>query len=175
MVRRRSMPEMREGGVNVTPLIDIVMCLIIFFMLVAKIGVATGADETIVPPETLLGSRIEDMGNTLTLNVRDPAKVEQDRAAAANERPAPLPEFRREQPTVTAIVEGGTEPRPLWVSSPSGDRELARVLRAVVEKNANLRIIIRADFDIEYRLLEQVLMACAEARVKDYNFETKSP
>ena len=41
-MKKHSMPEMKEGGVNVTPLIDIVMCLIIFFMLVAKIGVTKG-------------------------------------------------------------------------------------------------------------------------------------
>ena len=43
-MKKRRMPDMKEGGVNVTPLIDIVMCLIIFFMLVAKIGVTSGAD-----------------------------------------------------------------------------------------------------------------------------------
>ena len=41
-MKKHLMPEMKEGGVNVTPLIDIVMCLIIFFMLVAKIGVSRG-------------------------------------------------------------------------------------------------------------------------------------
>ena len=69
-MRRNRMPDMKEGGVNVTPLIDIVMCLIIFFMLVARIGVSTGADSTIAVPDTIRGSRIDDLGNTLTLNVR---------------------------------------------------------------------------------------------------------
>src|SRR3954464_3902492 len=69
-MKKHKMPEMKEGGVNVTPLIDIVMCLIIFFMLVAKIGVTSGADPHIKPPSTLLGAKIEDMGNTFTLNVR---------------------------------------------------------------------------------------------------------
>lgn len=63
------MPEIREGGVNVTPLIDVVMCLIIFFMLVAKIGVDTGADRNIDIPTSILGTDIKDMGNTLVLNV----------------------------------------------------------------------------------------------------------
>ena len=67
---RRGMPEIKEGNVNVTPLIDIVMCLIIFFMLVAKIGVDTGADRRITIPESLQGLDIGDMGNTLTLNVQ---------------------------------------------------------------------------------------------------------
>ncbi len=63
------MPDIRESGVNVTPLIDIVMCLIIFFMLVAKIGVDTGADRNIDIPTSILGTDIKDMGNTLVLNV----------------------------------------------------------------------------------------------------------
>jgi biopolymer transport protein ExbD len=53
-MRQHRMPAIREGGVNVTPLIDIVMCLIIFFMLVAKIGVDTGADRNIDIPTSIL-------------------------------------------------------------------------------------------------------------------------
>src|SRR5215813_6805895 len=67
-MRRRRMPDIKEGGVNVTPLIDVVMCLVIFFMLVAKIGVTTGA-EPMTLPASILGADIKDMGNTLTLNV----------------------------------------------------------------------------------------------------------
>src|SRR6187455_3217371 len=82
-MKKHSMPEMKEGGVNVTPLIDIVMCLIIFFMLVAKIGIDTGADSKIAIPASILGTDIKDLGNTLTLNVQ---------AGAA------------QQPLVTALV-----------------------------------------------------------------------
>src|SRR3954463_14917862 len=69
-MKKHHMPEMKEGGVNVTPLIDVVMCLIIFFMLVAKIGVSTGADPTITIPATRLGKELKDPGQALTLNVR---------------------------------------------------------------------------------------------------------
>src|SRR5215212_7314134 len=90
-MRKHSMPDMKEGGVNVTPLIDIVMCLIIFFMLVAKIGVKSGADPKIKPPSTLLGGKIEDMGNTITLNVRDWAQIHKEEADAATAAQQPLP------------------------------------------------------------------------------------
>src|SRR6266550_5570384 len=84
--RRYSMPAIREGGVNVTPLIDVVMCLIIFFMLAAKIGVSSGVDRTVAIPKSVLGTRIaKDLGNTLTVNVRP---------GAGNE------------PSVTALVKG---------------------------------------------------------------------
>src|SRR5688500_1721338 len=151
-MKKHSMPEMKESGVNVTPLIDIVMCLIIFFMLVAKIGITTGADPAIVPPSTLLGSKIKDMGNTITLNVRDPVKVEEERAAKYNETPAPLPEITRRHPQVTAMVKPGEDPRPLKVMTTSGDRELRRVLTALVQANPKLRVIILADKDLRYQL-----------------------
>ena len=70
-MKKHSMPEMKEGGVNVTPLIDVVMCLIIFFMLVAKIGVSTGAVPMTLPT-TILGKKIEELPDTLFVNVLDP-------------------------------------------------------------------------------------------------------
>jgi biopolymer transport protein ExbD len=170
------MPEMKEGGVNVTPLIDIVMCLIIFFMLVAKIGITSGADASIKPPATLLGTKIEDMGNTFTLNVRDWAKVHQEEVDAATKLgttpPAPPTPFELQHPRVEALLETGKPAKALAVITPQGDRELKRVLVELVKHNPKLRVIIRADQDIRYELLQQILMACAEAKVKDFNFET---
>src|SRR3954463_14759934 len=91
-MKKHVMSESKEGGVNVTPLIDIVMCLIIFFMLVAKIGVADGRGK-ITPPTTAFGVPVRDIGNTLTLNVN---KV----PVGANE------------PRVTAMLDShSTQPR----------------------------------------------------------------
>ena len=163
-MRRARMPDIKEGNVNVTPLIDIVMCLIIFFMLVAKIGVDTGADQDIVIPTSFQGLEIEDMGNTLTLNVRPGAT---------------------DQPMVTALVGGIVEElklidpvtgrKPLLDTlkrfrygtdlRPGGDREAG--------DNPEFKIIIRGDESMGYAFLEPVLITCAEARVKNVNFNTK--
>jgi len=67
-MKRHRMPDVKEGGVNVTPLIDIVMVLIVFFMLVAKIGVTRGEDSDIPLPSTILGKKLDTLSNTLTLN-----------------------------------------------------------------------------------------------------------
>src|SRR3954463_9337443 len=84
-MKKHHMPEMKEGGVNVTPLIDIVMCLIIFFMLVAKIGVTTGPEKKIAIPAPHSGFDIKQIGieSSVVLNIREVAG----------------------QPFVTAIVE----------------------------------------------------------------------
>src|SRR5437764_13920437 len=86
-MRRRHIPESHANHPSVTPLIDVVMCLIIFFMLVAKIGVSTGADPTIDIPVSALGQDLKDPGQALTLNVRPGVG---------------------DQPLVTALVEGGS-------------------------------------------------------------------
>ena len=156
-MRRHRMPEMKEGGVNVTPLIDIVMCLIIFFMLVAKIGVTTGADSSIQPPETILGVAIKDLGNTLTLNVRGGPRLT--------------------EPIVTALVEkGDREPREIKIVEQRGasvDKPLERVLAAFQKNNPNAKVIILGEKDLQYYLLEQVLVSCANAKITNVNFQTK--
>ena len=158
------MPEIKEGGVNVTPLIDIVMCLIIFFMLVAKIGVDTGADQRISIPASLRGMDITDKGNTLTLNVQQGAI---------------------DQPLVTALVDNVVQEVKL-VDTLTGQKPLLNTLKRFrfghdmraggtknSEDNPDFKVIIRGDEEMGYRFLEPVLITCAEARVKNVNFNTK--
>jgi len=157
MRSKHLVPEMKEGGVNVTPLIDIVMVLIIFFMLVAKIGVTTGADPSIEPPETILGVSLKDLGNTLTLNVRGGPRLE--------------------EPIVTALTEkGDREPREIKILERRGaavDKPLERVLSAFRQTNPNAKLIILGEKDLQYHLLEQVLISAANAKITSVNFQTK--
>jgi len=147
------MPEIREGGVNVTPLIDIVMCLIIFFMLVAKIGVSTGADANIQIPETILGANIDDMGNAITLNVRSGVG---------------------DDPFVTALVLGEVRELKL-VENRGGKLEspLVNLLIELRQHNEDFKVIIRGEKDMPYKYLEPVLSACSQANVAKVNFNTK--
>jgi len=161
---RRGMPEIKEGSVNVTPLIDIVMCLIIFFMLVAKIGVDTGADRRITIPASLQGLEIKDMGNTLTLNVQPGIG---------------------ELPMVSALVEGKVTEVKL-VDPANGKKPLLNTLLqfrygrdfkpgGINESadNPEFKVIIRGDEEMGYQYLEPVLITCAEANVKNVNFNTR--
>ena len=164
-MRRSRMPEVKEGNINVTPLIDIVMCLIIFFMLVAKIGVDTGADQAIVIPTSFQGLDIQDMGNTLTLNVR--------------------PIAGSDQPMVSALVGGVVEELKM-VDPITGYRPLLATLKNFRfgkdlkqggdyenADNPEFKVIIRGEESMGYQYLEPVLITCAEARVKNVNFNTR--
>ena len=163
-MRKRGMPDNHVAHPNVTPLIDIVMCLIIFFMLVAKIGVDTGADAAIVIPTSFQGLEIQDMGNTLTLNVRPGAT---------------------DQPLVSALV-GGTHAELKLIDPITGHKPLLATLKnfrfgkdlkpgGVREfaDNPEFKVIIRGDESMGYQFLEPVLITCAEARVKNVNFNTR--
>jgi biopolymer transport protein ExbD len=151
-MKRHRMPDIKENGVNVTPLIDIVMCMIIFFMLVARIGVSTGAEKMEIP-ETILGKKIEDMGNTLTLNVR---------------------RGPGEEPFVTAVVDGNSCQMVLAEGRASKSTPyLVAVLSALQKKNPEFKAIIRGEKDLPYKYLEPVLAACSQANVAKVNFNTK--
>jgi len=159
-MKRRQMPDSQTSHPNVTPLIDVVMCLIIFFMLVAKIGVSTGA-EAMTIPATVMGLDIKDFGNTVTLNV--------------------FPGVTDDEPRVTALV-GGTM-NELRIRDAQGRNELADTLKflrfgaamkpGAVTDNPNFAVIIRGEESLQYRYIEPVLMAAAEAQVKNVSFNTR--
>ena len=154
-MRRHRMPDMKEGGVNVTPLIDIVMVLIIFFMLVAKIGVSRGEDESIPLPSAILGVSLESLSNTLTLNIHYNKSGE--------------------EPLVSAVINGEMKEIPVSRKYASGtDPELKRVLEEFQSINKDKsNVILHADRDLPYSQLEQVLVPIAQAGILNVSYETK--
>lgn len=151
-MKKHSMPEMKEGGVNVTPLIDIVMCLIIFFMLVAKIGVTRGVDQKIVLPAAILGAKIEDLGDTLTINIHA-----RDRIAGA----FPFPQ-------VLALVNG--ELREIQ------QNQLLDILKEFKKVHAEkTKIIIRGDRNLPYAELSHVLKQMRDAQITNTAYEAARP
>ncbi len=154
-MKRFQLPDARNAHPNVTPLIDIVMCLIIFFMLVAKIGVSTGAEKMDIPA-SVLGTDIKDMDNTLTLNVR-PGAVD--------------------EPQVTALIKnsaGEYHQTELKLRDPaSGQNQLLNTLQTYHKQNDQFKVIIRGEADMPYRFLEPVLITCADANVRNVNFNTR--
>jgi biopolymer transport protein ExbD len=166
-MRRFHIPQSHGTHPNVTPLIDVVMCLIIFFMLVAKIGVSTGVDREINLPSAVLGkelaAKMTDPGNALTLNVR---------AGGVGD-----------QPMVTALVDGTSgDPQEIRLIDPgTGRRPLLEVLRKLregdpahgVNANPEFKVVIRGDREMQYRYLQPVLEACMDAKIKSVNYATQ--
>ena len=78
-MKRRPVPP-AGSSVNITSLCDVMLSLLIFFMLVSKAGVDTGADETLTLPLASLGITQDDLekeqqrGAMLVLNI-DPQGI----------------------------------------------------------------------------------------------------
>ena len=165
-LNRRHSPEARSEHPNVVPLIDVMLCIIVFYMLAAKIGVTSGADESIQIPVTALGTELSAVGstNTLILNVRE----------------------RVGQPFVTALVEQGSGVQELAVEDKrSGTRPLRDVLRALIigkdgkpntaDDNPELKVIVRGDRDMSYRIFMPVMLSITDAGVTNILHNTAKP
>jgi len=148
------MPDAHADHPNVTPLIDVVMCLIIFYMLVAKIGVNTGQDAKIELPTSVMGISLKDLGNTVTLNVAKPSTGDEPLITMLDPSSGQMVDLK--------IIDGTKRP-------------LAAFLKKLKGENAEFKVIIRGDQNLEYRFLEPVLITCSEAAVRNVNFAARDP
>jgi biopolymer transport protein ExbD len=153
---KRHIPESHSAHPNVTPLIDIIMCLIIFFMLVAKIGVTTGAQKIEIPA-SVRGTKIADMSNTLTLNIPD--ALRQDTSV----------------PVINAFIKPAGGGEAAMVPLGLEDGSLLTTLRLYKQQNENFKVIIRARADLDWRFIAPVLDCCNDAGVRTIDFNTKKP
>ncbi len=164
---KRHMPESHAEHPNVVPLIDVMLCIIVFYMLAAKIGVAAGKQEGIELPETLFGNKLT-LSNTLTINVTTIGLGGQ------------------EVPRVTAAVDDTGTPVALDVGSPMDGPLTQALLRARFGNDRreggtgtnadrpSLRVVIRADANkVKYRHLAPVLQAVANAKIENIDYNTR--
>ena len=167
MLKRRQIPESRATHPNVVPLIDVMLCIIVFYMLAARIGVSSGADESIRIPVTTLGSELNKVGggtNTLILNVRE----------------------RVGEPVVTAMVDGGSgQLVELALTDPTGKRPLRDTLHALLigkdglpntaDDNAQYKVVIRADGEMTYQSFMPVMLSVTDAGITNILHNTAKP
>ena len=55
----------------------------------------------------------------------------------------------------------------------SGQNQLLNTLKLYRKQNDQFKVIIRGEADMPYRFLSPVLVACADANVRNVNFNTK--
>ena len=138
------------GEVNITPLCDIMLSLLIFFMLVSKAGLETGADEAIELPITTLATEEEleeaDLANTAVLNV-----------------------YGNPGTDLTTVTTLGPLGETLTLDIGGGKDDLTPYLREAAGDSGDFTVILRAGRGTEYRYVEPVLLAAAEAGVATIN------
>jgi biopolymer transport protein ExbD len=160
--KKKGMPPAHGSEVNVTPLIDVIMCLIIFFMLVAKIGVSNG-DKPMDLPYTVLGKTIDDMGNTLSLNLLPVGKTD------AN-KDAPITDIQ-----VTALVDNVDKDLPITMEIGGAQRFPLRevLVQMKARYKDQFKVIVRADGDLPFTQVQKVLVECANAGASSLLFAAK--
>jgi biopolymer transport protein ExbD len=142
-MRRKGLEPMHSDHVNVTPLIDVIMCLIIFFLLCGQFA-KDEANDRVEVPTAREGLKMTDQRGSLLINVVPLAGAG---AGAA--------------PDIVVRTE-----------SISPDR-LAGYLLKEKQANPEVKVIIRADQEIAYNYISPVLVACAQANIKSVNFSTR--
>jgi biopolymer transport protein ExbD len=166
--KKKGMPAAHGSEVNVTPLIDVIMCLIIFYMLVAKIGITQG-NKPMDLAYSHLGKTVDDLGNTLTLNVLPLGDL--DRIKAKD----PAARVTATDMQVTALVDGEDKDLPIK-SEVAGTTKfpLREVLIAMKKRfKEQFKVIIRVDADLPFTLVEPVLVECANAGAQNLLFTTQ--
>ncbi len=136
---------MHDQHVNVTPLIDIVMCLIIFFLICGKMAHDESLAELNVP-EARTGADLNEPRDRIIVNVAP-------RAGGTSHDPPDI------------LIHGQVVPI----------ERLAEYLKTQAAAQPDLKLILRADKDLEYQYVAPVLMAAAEARIKTVNYATQKP
>ncbi len=147
---RAALEPMHDEHVNVTPLIDVVMCLIIFFLVCGQLAKEQVNDTVLIPKAVFGTMELADRSGELVINL-----VPQDR-----------------QPD--GKINPGVQPQ-VWIRGIKLENmnALTEFLRRERKESSNITIILRADQELCYDWIAPVLVSCAQANIHSVNFSTK--
>ena len=148
-MKRRGLQPMHDQHINVTPLIDVIMCLIIFFLLCGQLAMDESNDKVRIP-RAELGQELPEQRGRLLVNLVPHLNDGGSAAGAAAQEP-------------DVIVRGSRVPIA----------NLANYLRKEKQDNPDLKVILRADEGLTYDWISPVLVSCAQADIRSVNFSTR--
>lgn len=154
-MRRRIIqpPGSSIEAINVTPLIDVVMCLIIFFLIVGKLSTDRGVQVRL--PESIRGSD-ETSASVMIVTVARLAEASGD-----------IIDNSSGWKVYGVTVQADGEPMS---DAKSLEAAVRGKLAAAPGGGAGLSIQIRADRDLPFGSVEPVLRACGQAGAKSVRF-----
>ncbi len=135
---------------NLAPMVDVMMCLIVFFLLASKL--ATELQPVELPwAEAARVVEPSELGNTVTITVR--------------------PETARGDTAEYLVTDwDGQRIVELSLESEQIERLLAARARRARESGDTLRCVVRADREVRYAHVEVVLRACGLADISNVVF-----
>jgi len=143
-------PQPMSMTLNLAPMVDVMMCLIIFFLIASRLSSEFKVDL----PWALAAKTVEgtELGNRVTITIRRPASGSDDTAEYV------IREWDGQQIRDRALLPEDIEALLK-----------AQVVRAAQDKQP-LRCVINADRMVMYKHVEIVLRACGVARIADIVF-----
>lgn len=139
--KKRGLPLAPHHGINVTPMIDLIMCLIIFFLLAAQLS-NDEIDASVELPKVRQAKeyKLDTLGNRVMVNVlpANPARNENLRYVIRGH------EYKIEQ--------------------------LKNIFSAAVAKNPDVRVMIRASATVKYQEIMMVMVLAGQTQVKEVMF-----
>lgn len=152
-MRRVVRPKSSGGKINVTPMIDVVMVLIVFYLIVGKMASDQRADLPLPPSGTGVKESVED---ALVIDVRRPSSAASGGGGAGE---APL------------TVAG--EPRLALAGAAISVGALEDALRAELAVRPDRAIRIRADRTLSYGAVQPVIEAARRAGARVVRLATE--
>lgn len=158
MRRYRSILSSNPGAepINVTPLIDVVMCLIIFFLIVGKL--AANEKARIQLPGTSIGQVAERQDAVVVSIARD---------STTQGKPISLisvqGDFAKDGPDLLRLLQSHLE---------SQAKAHARLVKGDIQPISRGKVTVRADKDLPYEAVEPVLTACAQLGINKVDYAT---
>jgi biopolymer transport protein ExbD len=149
-------PKPTAMALNLAPMVDVMMCLIIFFLLASKL-VTAEQGKTVKLPWAAAAKEVErsDLGARVVINVRQSQGTD-DTA-----------EY------VIADWDGDNVVERVLPPAQVEGFLAARAGRAT-QDHQTLRCVIRADKDVLYRHVETVIRACGSAKLANLVFSANS-
>jgi biopolymer transport protein ExbD len=142
--------------INVTPLIDVVMCLIIFFLIVGKL--AANEKARIQLPTTSIG-QVAERQDAVTVSI----SRDLDPAGKVSSSITVDGQLAKDGPDLIRLLTTRLEAQ---------SRINARQTRGDAQPISRGKVTIRADKDIPYQAVEPVLTACSQLGINKVDYAT---
>jgi biopolymer transport protein ExbD len=133
-------PKETTISLNLAPMVDVMMCLLIFFMLATKM--VEQENSKIDLPLARAAKEVEkkELGNRFVINVRD------------------------------AALRGGEGVDYLVREDVRSLAEVRDLLERERERDPDVNCVVRADRGIAYRYIQDVMATCAKANIRNITF-----
>ncbi|MFQ5429591.1 MAG: ExbD/TolR family protein [Phycisphaerae bacterium] len=133
-------PRTTSVRLNLAPMVDVTMCLLIFFMVTTKMVERENSAIDLPVARSAKNAEKQELGKRFVVNIRDADPVHNTGAAyVVQEKPLPLSEV------------------------------FAR-LKAARRLDVDLNCVIRAQKNLPYKYVQAVMVACARADVRKVTF-----